>query len=355
MKKKLFALFLATFALTTVLGGCAQKTTDSASTSTPDTTQSDVSTPAAEENTEPGAPAGYPNGTISFIVSSSAGSATDTAARAFVDNLDLGGDIVIENISGGSQTIGTTEALSRAADGQTLVMMANAGLYSQPLMSQLAYTVDDLRILSDIYPHCIAIVFVRPDSPLQTADDFMDYIKNNQFSYGCANIGGYAHIAMSSALIQLGLLGNATPVAYDGSQNVMQAVLNGELDFAILDDNFINKYIESGDLRGLLTLYDGPTPLLPDITPISDYGVTGMGSMVGIKFLAVHKDTPEDIAQYIKQQADAAVMSDTYQQFLQDSGVGTMDEIYTEEELQKTVASAVEQTREVLVQLGLAQ
>lgn len=350
MKKKLLALFLATFMLTTVLSGCGSK--QPSTTKDPAPSTGEVSA-AQSSSAEPSALEGYPSSTISFIVSSSAGSATDTAARAFVDNLDLGGDIVIENISGGSQTIGTTEALSRKADGHTMVLMANAGLYSQPLMTDLAYTVEDLRILTDIYPHCIAVVFVRPDSPLQTADDFMDFIKNNDFNYGCANIGGYAHIAMSAALIQLGILDNATPVAYDGSQNVMQAVLNGELDFAILDDNFINKYIENGDLRGLLTLYEGPTPLLPDITPISDYGVTGMGSMVGIKFLAVHKDTPEEIAQYIKQQADSAVLSDTYQQFLLDSGVGTMEDIYTEEELQATVASAVEQTKEVLVQLGL--
>lgn len=347
MKKKVFTLFLATLMLASVLSGCGNK-----STPTP-TPAPEATAPAQSTVNEPSALDQYPNSTISFIVSSSAGSATDTAARAFVDSLDLGGDIVIENISGGSQTIGTTEALSRKADGYTMVMMANAGLYSQPLMTTLAYTVDDLRILSDIYPHCIAVVFVRPDSALKTADDFMEYIKNNKFNYGCANIGGYAHIAMSAALIQLGILENATPVAYDGSQNVMQAVLNGELDFAILDDNFINKYIENGDLNGLLTLYEGPTPLLPDITPISDYGVTGMGAMVGVKFLAVHKDTPDEIAQYIKQQADAAVLSDSYRQFLESSGVGSMEDIYTEEELQATVASAVEQTKEVLTQLGL--
>lgn len=354
MSKKILAILL-TAAMALSLSSCGKKTDTPAETPASDASQTETTAPATTEDSKLAAPEGYPHGTISFIVSSSAGSSTDTAARAYVDNLDLGGNIVVENISGGSQTIGTTEAVSRPADGQTLVMMANAGLFSQPLMGDLAYKVEDLRLIANIYPSCLGIVCVRPGSDLTSADDFMDFIQNNDFSYGCPNIGGYAHIAISSALIQLDRIDHATAVAYDGTQNVIQACLNGEIDFAVLDDNFVAPYIENGDLNGLLALYEGPSPLLPEIPGISDYGVTGMESMVGIKFLAVRADTPDEIVQYIKQQANEAVMSESYQKFLSDSGVGTLDRTYSEEELAELTKSAIEQTKTVLEQLGLTK
>ncbi len=126
---------------------------------------------------EPGSkPEGYPSGnTVTFICSSSAGSATDVSARAFVDCFKLdGANVVAENISGGQQTVCTTEAVNRPADGMTVVMMAPSGMFGQPAMNpDLAYKLDDLRILANIAPDCYAIVCVKPGSPLSNADDFI--------------------------------------------------------------------------------------------------------------------------------------------------------------------------------------
>lgn len=126
---------------------------------------------------EPGSkPEGYPSGnTVTFICSSSAGSATDVSARAFVNCFKIdGANVVVENISGGQQTVGTTEAVNRPADGMTVVMMAPSGMFGQPAMNpDLAYKLDDLRILANIAPDCYAIVCVKPGSPLSNADDFI--------------------------------------------------------------------------------------------------------------------------------------------------------------------------------------
>lgn len=128
---------------------------------------------AAESGSKP---EGYPSGnTVTFICSSSAGSATDVSARAFVDCFKIdGANVVVENISGGQQTVGTTEAVNRPADGMTVVMMAPSGMFGQPAMNpDLAYKLDDLRILANIAPDCYAIVCVKPGSPLSNADDFI--------------------------------------------------------------------------------------------------------------------------------------------------------------------------------------
>ena len=57
-----------------------------------------------------------------------AGAAIDLPTRALIENLDLGENIVVENIDGASQTIGTAEAKNRDADGYTLLTAANGAM-----------------------------------------------------------------------------------------------------------------------------------------------------------------------------------------------------------------------------------
>lgn len=354
--KKTLAMLLALVIVIAILAGCG--TTPAPADPSPAAEAPTEESPAepAEEAAEPGAkPDGYPSGnTVTFICSSSAGSATDVAARAFVDCFEIeGANIVVENISGGSQTIGTTEAMSRDPDGMTLVMMAPAGMFGQPAMNELAYTIEDVKVLANISPDCIAIVVVKPGSELSDPQAFLDYIQNNEFTYGIPNIGGYAHIGMAYTLMQLDCVENGTAVPYDGSQNVMQGVLNGEIDFALLDDNFIASYVEAGDLAAVAALYDGQSQLV-SCPGINEYGITGLGGVVGIKWLAVPADTPDDICQYIRAQTIKALESEEYQNYLITANYGTLDTIYTMEELEQIKLDTFQVYKEVLTAIGLA-
>ena len=302
-------------------------------------------------------PDGYPSGnTVTFIVSSSAGSATDVSARAFVDCFEIeGANIVGEHISGGQQTVGTTECVNRPADGMTMVLMAPSGMFGQPAMNpDLAYKLEDLRILANMSPDCYAIVCVRPDSPLTDPDAFMDLLKSGEsYNYGVPNVGGYANIGLNFALMQLDMVGYGEAVAYDGSQNVLQAVLNGELDFALLDDNFIASYVESGELAAVMCIGAAPSKLV-EAPAMADYGITGLDGVVGIKWLAVRADTPDDICAYIRSQAVKAIESEEYQNFLVTAKLGTLDYIYTEEELETIKMETAKVYADVLTAIGLA-
>lgn len=61
----------------------------------------------------------YPNETISFVVPYAAGDGLDLSCRAMLDNIDLPVNTLVENISGGSGTIGLQDAFNRDADGFT--------------------------------------------------------------------------------------------------------------------------------------------------------------------------------------------------------------------------------------------
>lgn len=368
--KKSLAMLLALVLTLGMLAGCGSSSTPAANEPASSNTETNESAaepaanePAAEPATnEPAAeagakPEGYPSGnTVSFIVSSSAGSGTDVAARAFVDSLEIeGANVVVENISGGQQTVGTTECVNRPADGMTMVLMAPSGMFGQPAMNpDLAYTLDDLRILVNMSPDCYAIVCVRPDSPLVDPQAFMDFIQSGEnYNYGVPNVGGYANIGFNYALMQLDKVGYGDAIAYDGSQNVLQAVLNGELDFALLDDNFITSYVDSGELAAVMCIGSAPSQLV-EAPAMSDYGIEGLDGVVGIKWLAVRSDTPDEICQYIRAQAVKALESEEYQNFLVTANYGTLDYIYTEEELEAIKNETLVVYRDVLTAIGLA-
>lgn len=353
--KKTLALLMTLVMVVGLLAGCGSGAAPAASTAP--AAEPAPSAEAAEAPAEPGAkPAGYPSGnTVTFICSSSAGSATDVAARAFVDCLEIeGANVVVENISGGQQTVGTTECVNRPADGMTMVLMAPSGMFGQPAMNpDLAYKLDDLKILANISPDCYAIVCVKPGSPISDPDVFMEYIQNNEYTYGVPNVGGYANIGFNYALMQLDKVGLGTAVAYDGSQNVLQGVLNGELDFALLDDNFITSYVDSGELTAVMCIGESESKLVK-APAMSTYGIEGLAGVVGIKWLAVRADVPEDVCEYIRAQAVKAVESDEYQDFLVTANYGTLDHVYSLEELEQIKSETYVIYKDVLTAIGLA-
>lgn len=307
-------------------------------------------TAVAEDATQP---AGYPSGVISWIVPSSAGGATDTFTRA-LGNAGLGGNVVVENISGGSQSIGMSECVNRPANGQTLITLSTTGLITMPLTSEVIYSAADFRYLTKLANDSVGVVVTRPASELKTSEDIWTLINSgNPYQVGVSSIGGHSHVEFCHALMQLGVYDNATFVVYSGSNGVMQAVLNGEVPFGLMDDNYIVPYVTNGELNALMTLYSARSALLPDVKAISEYGVTGLEPLAGVKIVAIRKDTPDNVAEWLKQQINKTILSDEYQQFLISSGAGAMTEIATEEEITAWVTAATAAWDAVLTQAEL--
>ena len=223
--KKLFALVVAG-AMTLSLAACGAKTETPAATSTPA-----ASTPAA--STEAPKELDYPTKNISWIVPVNAGTPTDLATRQLVDQLDLGVNIAVENVTGGKA------------------------------------------------------------------------------------------------------------VAYDGNNGSYQALLTGEVDFAISDDNFIYNY------------YNESSYYLPDVPAIGDYGIENMDALAGWKIVGVSADTPDEIVNFLKEKIDEVLASDVYAKYLLDSGCGAFSSIQSSEEITALVEDAFVLYEDILTAAGL--
>ena len=306
------------------------------------------------ETTEETGLGDYPSHNISWVVPVVAGSATDLVTRAVSDRLDLGATIAIENITGGAQTIGANEVMSREADGYTLLSFANAGLISQPLLNpDIGYGLEDFRLLAMLAPTCKATVTVSKDSDIKTAQDWVDFVTSGEpFTYAVPGSGGYGHISMLNVLGQLNST-SGTGVAYDGNNGAYTALLTGEVDFCIVDDNFIFNYYNQGECNVLGCVSMSPSSYLDGVPALSDYGLTDLDALGGWKVLAIRSETPDEIVEYIKAEVNEVLGSDDYTEYLKTSGYGAFDTLMTEEELTDLVEKAYEIYGESLKGAGL--
>lgn len=351
--KKALSLVLSVVMLFSLLAGC-NNTADEPSASTPVTSTAPVEsdTPTAEPPADAtvSKPDGYPSKAISWIVPAAAGAALDLPTRALADVLDLGQPVVPENIAGASQTLGTAEAAARDADGYTLLTMANACGISMPIMGDVSYDIDDFRFIAMLAPIVQATLCVKKGSELADVDKFIEYVKNNEYQWGSPNMGGYGHFAAVSTLIQLGAYDNGMMLVYNGSNDNIMAILNNEVDFAVVDTVDAIKHLDELDV--VVVLDETPYSGMPDTPIMSDYGVENLGLITGMKWIAVRKDTPNDIVEWLKQELNAAIQSDTYQQYLVDSGLGNVRE-YSEEELTSLLKDARVFYKQLMEETGM--
>ena len=104
----------------------------------------DADTPSTTETDANSTDGWVPEKDITFLVPFGAGDGLDLTSRALVEYADFPVNTIVENVSGGSGTIGVSEAYSRPADGSTITMLSVANALSQPLLNDtLSYTLED--------------------------------------------------------------------------------------------------------------------------------------------------------------------------------------------------------------------
>ena len=297
---------------------------------------------------------GYPDHSISWIVCMAAGSGTDLAVRKLVDLVDLGADITVENITGGSQTVGINDGLARGGDGYTIISMANAGIITQPIMNpDVGFGLDDLKMIAMLTPECTATIAASKDSPLNSYEDWVNFVtSHDDFTYALTATGGYGQLGILNVLKQIGAP-QGTGASYDGGAGAYQALINGETDFAILDDNAVYTNYENGEVKVLGTIYSSRSYYLPDVPALSEFGLTDLDVLGGWKFIAVSAETPDEIVDYLSGRILEALESEEYNQAMIDSGFGSFEEVIAGDELTELLEKTAVFYQDILTEYGM--
>lgn len=193
------------------------------------------------------------SGPVKFILPVSAGSGVDAIARAAGNQLGiaLGAPVVIENQPGAGGVVGTQTLVRATPDGMTLSLVSNNHVIYPAVIKALSFDpIADITPISVVATSPLVIV-TRPDFPAKNLTEFRDQLKANpgKYNYGSAGNGTILHLAAELFKEVGGVF--STHIPYRGTGPLVNDLLGGQVDWAVIALPAIRGQIESGRLQAL--------------------------------------------------------------------------------------------------------
>ncbi len=201
----------------------------------------------------PAASAGFPEKDITFIIPYSTGGGFDRAVRLLAPFMEKylpnKVNVVPKNIPGGGGRKGVSALYRAKPDGYTIAVFNIPGNAIAPLMgTEVSYDLSKVTWLTRL---AIGeyMLGVAAKSSIKSLEDLrkMDSVKFTQTGIG-STAGATTHVAAEV----LGLKAKHL-TGYKGSKNYMLGVVRGDGDAAFGLVTSFRKFVQSGDIRPILT------------------------------------------------------------------------------------------------------
>lgn len=222
-------------------------------------------------------PAGedYPSEEIRIISPGPAGGPLDTAARAIAPcfEKELGTTVVVENVSGGSQSVGMTEMIDSEPDGYTLGTISAGSAIIPPLVEDsVTFDRSSYRTIGaiSVMP---SVFFTREDARFDSGRKLFSTVETNPGTVSLATPGATTalHFGQQALAQKHNVKFKAVP--FGGHPPLMSAVLGGNAQIAFdAATPDIVKQISTGDLRPLATGADEVPDYLGDAVSLAELG-----------------------------------------------------------------------------------
>lgn len=216
----------------------------------------------------------YPSRVVHVYVPSSAGGASDIAARLVSPKLAeaLGQPFVVENRVASGGIVGTAQLAKAPADGYTIMMTFDTFATNPHLYKELPYDVvkDFAPIMLVVrYPQ---ILVVHPSLGVKTVPEFVAYAKRNagKLNYGSAGPASSSRLAFELFKDAAGIEVDA--VHYKGGGPAITDLVAGTVQVMLIQaGGAIGQNVKSGKLVGLATSGRQRSPHFPDLPTIGDF------------------------------------------------------------------------------------
>ena len=229
----------------------------------------------------------YPERPITLVIPFGAQSVTDYFGRnlsrhigKYLNNATL----AIENMPGASGTKAAMAVRSAPPDGYTLLVGRVATQAIAPALDpSLPYRWNDFSFLGvlEIDP---LICAVRTDFPVLNARDLLVAIRKSPgtLKYSTAGPGTIHNLAVIYMLKLAGLKpGAAIGVSFSDGKGAIDALIDGQTDFACANAGTLLAAVKSARLRPLFTTAPGRMVELPQLQNASEAGMRDLGKLLG--------------------------------------------------------------------------
>ena len=215
----------------------------------------------------------FPNKPITLIVPWPPGGSTDRHLRLLAElaGKNLGQNVIIENKPGVGGTLGPgTMARTAKPDGYTISQYP-LGMLRLPHMQKMQWDpLKDFTFIIGVSGYTFGFT-VRKDSPYQTFNDYIEAARKSpgKIDYGSTGIGSSPHLLMEEVAINAKVQLNHVP--FKGNSDLQSALLGGHV-MAQSDATGWDKFVESGDMRLLVTFGEKRTKRWPNVPTAKELG-----------------------------------------------------------------------------------
>jgi tripartite-type tricarboxylate transporter receptor subunit TctC len=226
----------------------------------------------------------YPAKPVRVLVPFPAASIPDIVARLVTDKIGgpLGQPVIVENRIGAGGRIAASAAAKAAPDGYTLLLGSTSTQVVAPyVVKDMPY--DPMRDFTPIANAASVVtgLVVHASVPVGSVSELVGYAKKNpgKISYGSNGIGSTHHIRGELVKMAAGI--DIVHVPYSGSNELMNAIVGGQLQMTFFAPGALKQHIAAGKVRLLAVttakrvseLPDVPALVesLPDYEPFADW------------------------------------------------------------------------------------
>jgi tripartite-type tricarboxylate transporter receptor subunit TctC len=220
----------------------------------------------------------YPTKPIRIIISFPPGGITDLLARELAQGLQLsmGQPVIVDNRPGGNFVIAADAAAKAPADGYTLFMGTDSTFTVNPISgAKLPYDAD--KDFAPITLTALQTLFMVASGKAhaKTLKDMLAYAKANP---GKVTFGSSALVSqLVGERMKLVTKTDMLHIPFKGSPPMLQALLTGDIDFAITTFSPYASYTKDGRLVGLAVTGTRREALVPDTPTLAELGLAEVG------------------------------------------------------------------------------
>mgnify|MGYP002403867724 CR=1 FL=1 len=215
---------------------------------------------------------GYPERPVGFIVSFPPGGGNDFLARMLSAKLDQirGWSVVVENIPGAGGVPGTDAIAKAKPDGYTIGMGSIGTLTINPsLYKHIPFDAANDIAAVGCFSSTPAALVVPADSPVNSVEELIALAKAEpgRLNFGSAGNGTSHHLAAELFANRAGI--DIVHVPYAGSAAAVTGLIRSDTHLMFSNLPAVLQQVRAGRLKALAVTSPEPSPLLPEVPPLS--------------------------------------------------------------------------------------
>jgi tripartite-type tricarboxylate transporter receptor subunit TctC len=215
----------------------------------------------------------------------------------------FGQNFVLENMPGGSGSVGCMAVARSAPDGHTLLLASNSHIVLAPLV----LTGSPVNVKRDFVPIALMFTFpfmlvVNADLGPKTFKDLVDYAKARpgQLNWGSPGVGTGGHLVTELLLKRTGIAGQHVP--YPGTTQQLLATAAGTLQFTFDTPGNARGVVEAGKVIALGVTGQRRSVSAPNVPTFRELGYEGFDDLYVANGLLAPIGTPKPIIDAINRE-----------------------------------------------------